>query len=185
MTLLLITGHSAAGKTTAAEELQELRPDLIVFDQDRVCAPLTGAALSLVGVSSHSRGGIAYARLRDAEYVTLLRCAEAVLSRGKDVALVAPFWPEMNGRENSSDRDFHRLAAGLGHEVRSAWLTCSPATRRARLLDCGLAPAEAEDDNTTSWIATLQDPPAGRVDRIIPTDDTPPADVAVELEKLL
>lgn len=184
MTLLLITGHTAAGKTATADALQIMRPNLTIFEQDKVCGPMTGAALSLVGISSHTRGGTAYARLRDATYETLLECARPVLSHGGDVALVAPYWPEMNRRPAAAPLDFQTVAEGLGHDVRTVWLTCSPEVRKRRLWQRAPMPV-SDEDNTEAWIESLQDPQETDVDLLLNTDSTTPEDIALQVDALL
>jgi predicted kinase len=150
---VLIGGPPATGKTTLAMALAP-RLDAAVLDLDVATAPLTRVVSELAGV--HDLDDPALASLtRDARYDTLLGLAEANLTAGRPVVLVAPFSAE-RARSSAWAATTRRIRA----QATMVWLYLPPGELIRRLTARGLARDENKIRDPASYLTGLDlEPP--------------------------
>jgi predicted kinase len=151
---VLIGGPPATGKSTLALALAP-RLDAAVLDLDVATGPLTRVVSELTG--RHDLDDPVLAGLtRDARYDTLLGLAEANLSAGRSVVLVAPFSLERS-RASAWAATTQRIPA----PATMVWLYLAPGELMRRLTGRGLARDESKIRDPASYLTGLDlEPPA-------------------------
>jgi predicted kinase len=151
---VLIGGPPATGKSTLAMALAP-RLGAAVLDLDTATAPLTRVVSELAGV--HDLDDPVLAGLtRDARYDTLLALAEANLTAGRPVVLVAPFSAE-RARPSAWAATIRRIPA----QATMVWLYLPPDELVRRLTQRGLARDENKIRDPASYLTGLDlKPPA-------------------------
>jgi predicted kinase len=151
---VLIGGPPATGKSTLALALAP-HLEAAVLDLDTATAPLTRVVSELAGV--HDLDDPVLAGLtRDARYDTLLALAEANLTAGRPVVLVAPFSAE-RARPSAWAATTQRIPA----RATMVWLHLPPGELIRRLTQRALARDENKIRDPASYLAGLDlEPPA-------------------------
>jgi predicted kinase len=151
---VLIGGPPATGKTTLAMALAP-RLGAAVLDLDTATAPLTRVVSELAGV--HDLDDPVLAGLtRDARYDTLLALAEANLTAGRPVVLVAPFTAE-RARPSAWAATTRRIPG----RTTMVWLYLPPDELIRRLTQRGLVRDENKIRDPASYLTGLDlSPPA-------------------------
>jgi predicted kinase len=151
---VLIGGPPATGKTTLAMALAP-RLGAAVLDLDTATAPLTRVVSELAGV--HDLDDPVLAGLtRGARYDTLLALAEANLTAGRPVVLVAPFTAE-RARPSAWAATTRRIPG----RATMVWLYLPPDELIRRLTQRGLARDENKIRDPASYLTGLDlNPPA-------------------------
>jgi predicted kinase len=151
---VLIGGPPATGKSTLAMALAP-RLDAAVLDLDTATGPLTRVVSELAGV--HDLDDPVLAGLtRAARYETLLGLAEANLTAGRSVVLVAPFSAE-RARPAAWSAVTQRLAA----PAVMVWLHLPPAELVRRLTGRALARDAGKLSDPAAYLTGLDlRPPA-------------------------
>jgi predicted kinase len=151
---VLIGGPPATGKTTLALALAP-RLGAAVLDLDTATAPLTRVVSELAGTSDLDDPVLA-GLTRAARYDTLLALAEANLTAGRPVVLVAPFSAE-RARPDAWAATTRRIPA----PATMVWLHLPPDELIRRLTQRGLARDEHKIRDPASYLTGLDlDPPA-------------------------
>ena len=151
---VLIGGPPATGKSTLAMALAP-RLGAAVLDLDTATAPLTRVVSELAGL--HDLDDPVLAGLtRDARYDTLLALAEANLTAGRPVVLVAPFTAE-RARPSAWAATTRRIPG----RATMVWLYLPPDELIRRLTQRGLARDENKIRDPASYLTGLDlNPPA-------------------------
>jgi predicted kinase len=151
---VFIGGPPATGKSTLALALAP-RLEAALLDLDVAAGPLTRVVSDLAGVADLDDPALA-GLTRDARYDTLLGLAEANLTAGRPVVLVAPFSAE-RARPDAWAAATRRLPA----PSTMVWLHLPPAELTARLTRRALGRDEAKIRDPAAFLAGLDlDPPA-------------------------
>lgn len=121
-TLLLVSGHLGAGKTTVTESLESMIP-VVAIDKD-----------AMSDIFSMSRKDEVHARMKQAAYDIMYSVADSHLQGGRSVLVDAPFnqegeffWnPEWNAHMQG-------IADKSGAKLKVIWCEATPATKLARM----------------------------------------------------
>jgi predicted kinase len=151
---VLIGGPPATGKSTLAMALAP-RLDAAVLDLDTATGPLTRVVSELAGV--HDLDDPVLAGLtRAARYDTLLGLAEANLTAGRCVVLVAPF-----SAERARPAAWSAVTQRLQAPAVMVWLHLPPAELVRRLTRRALARDAGKISDPAAYLAGLDlGPPA-------------------------
>jgi predicted kinase len=151
---VLIGGPPATGKSTLA---MALAPHMAaaVLDLDVATGPLTRVVSELAGL--HDLDDPVLAGLtRDARYDTLLDLAEANLTAGRPVVLVAPF-----SAERSLPSAWAAATRRIPAEATMVWLYLPPGELIRRLTQRALARDENKIRDPAAYLTDLDlEPPA-------------------------
>jgi predicted kinase len=151
---VLISGPPATGKSTLALALAP-RLGAAVLDLDTATAPLTRVVSELASTRDLDEPVLA-GLTRDARYDTLLALAEANLTAGRPVVLVAPFSAE-RARPDAWAATTGRISA----PATLVWLHLPPEELIRRLTQRGLARDENKIRDPASYLTGLDlEPPA-------------------------
>jgi len=140
-TLLLVSGHLGAGKTTVTEALERIVP-IVAIDKD-----------AMSDIFSMSRKDDVHARTKQAAYDIMYSVADGHLADGRSVLLDAPFnqegaffWnPEWN-------RQMQGIAEKAGAKLKVIWCDASPETKLERMK---ARSSTRERDRTPEEVAAL------------------------------
>lgn len=125
MTVWMVAGPAASGKTTLGRALAE-RSGAVLLDLDTVTNPLLDALGDCVAPGGHWNDPRLRATVRPARYAALLAVASDQVA--EDLVLVAPFTAELRGGP-----EWSALLAAVAPAVpRVVWLDAPPAVLAAR-----------------------------------------------------
>ena len=129
--VIVICGPPGAGKTTYGRKLAA-KKNATFLDIDTVTEPMVRAGLAAAGRDPNDRDSPWFKQhFRTPIYETLFQIAIDNLAT-QNVVIVGPFTQEIR------DPDWlEQLASRLQTEVEVHYVTCSPETRRQRMIDRG------------------------------------------------
>ena len=126
MSLLIVCGPPASGKTTVGRRLAE-KHRAVFLDSD-IFSPLIEAGLASAGADPDDRDSAFYKEhYRDAVYETLWGLCESQ-SKELDIVVAGPFTRELQQQDWSSE-----MQSRLGRTVRVLFVHCDSETRRKRM----------------------------------------------------
>ena len=153
-TLIIVTGHAGAGKTTRGRELAT-STGWPLLDKDTLFGPI---ADDLVGPAD--RDSPSYLeRVRPFEYTGLFDAAIEILRYGTPgVIVVAPCGRELTSPDGAWLGRIVARAANVGARTQVEWLDVDDAERRRRLEARGAARDADKLEHWAEWAASLRDP---------------------------
>ena len=160
--LILVAAPPASGKNRVCDALAARLHPVTVLDKDDL-APLVNRLFDATGNDRDMDGAFYGAHIRDAEYETLFRLAEAALRHMDLVFVNAPLGREIRDPAFLSSLRARIREAGAGLYV--IWLLADPQVCRERMLRRA-APRDA--GKLRDWDAYVRrvryDPPVGLVE---------------------
>lgn len=173
--LILICGHSGAGKTTLSKalvgRLNELtRESFFLLDKDTAYSSYSARVMGLLTGDPDDRDSEVFLReLREPEYTGILDIARENLDIGVNVVLCAPFSREVKSR---TVFDAGALGVAAGTRISVIWVTVPENIARERIVERGERRDRYKLEHWDEYRARRFEPSAGEYPELLILDNT-------------